>query len=61
MTQVDACFSIDREKGHVSVYDINRRYPLDMWEELRWQTAMTHQELANVMVRLGNQEESDAV
>lgn len=48
----DACYSINRKAKYVTIYNLNARYPLDLWNEWRTQHDFTHQELANQLTKL---------
>ncbi len=54
---MDACYSINRKAKYVTIYNNQTRYPLDMWNELRAQNGVTHQEQANQVLEMENQGE----
>ena len=49
---MDACYSINRKGGYVTIYNNGYRYPLDIWNELKAQHDLSHQQLANEMFEL---------
>ncbi len=54
---MNACYSINRKAGYVTIYNNNAKYPLLMWNELRTQHDWTHQETANIMLNYARKEE----
>ncbi len=55
---MDACYSINRKKKYVTIYNNQTRYPLELWNELRAQHGMTHQEQANAMLEIEQKEKT---
>ena len=58
---MNACYSINRKAQYVTIYNDDSRYPLDMWNELRAQQDLTHQQLADHMLKMtkeGNRHEA---
>jgi hypothetical protein len=59
----NACFSINRKGGYVTIHNNGSRYPLRLWEEYRGDHDLTHQQVANQLLAMENEtrENSDAV
>jgi len=49
-----ACYSINRDKGYVTIYNTKTRYPLKLWNEYRLMHDMTHQQVANALTNMHN-------
>lgn len=47
-----ACYSINRKKGYVTIYNNNARYPLVLWEEFKAQNDLTHQQVADELLKM---------
>lgn len=52
-----ASFTINRKAGYVIVYNNSTRYPVHMWDEMRSVHDLTHQDLANQLVALTQEEQ----
>ena len=46
-----ACYSINRKAAYVTIYNTGTIYPLDVWNEFKAQHDMTHQEVADLLLR----------
>ena len=49
---MNACYSINRKAGYVTIYNIGRKFPLEMWNEWKEAHDCTHQEVADAMVKM---------
>lgn len=48
----NACYSINRKRGYVTIYNIDVRYPLSMWNEYKAVNGLSHQDVANQLMKL---------
>ncbi len=53
---MDACYSLNRKKNYMTIYNNQSRYPLDMVQELKAQNRQTYQEIADALLKMENAE-----
>ena len=53
---MNACYSINKKAGYVTIYNTSIQYPLDLWNEYKTDHDFTHQELANHLLKMDTEE-----
>jgi len=53
-----ACYSINRNGGYVTIYNTGSRYPLEMWNAYKTQHDLKHQEVADLLMKMEQGENS---
>jgi CRISPR/Cas system-associated protein Cas10 (large subunit of type III CRISPR-Cas system) len=48
---MNACYSINRKAGYVTVYNTGMKYPLKYWQKYKTAAKLTHQEVANLLTK----------